>query len=271
MKRFDDFLKLLLSVLVGQVVKESDEISQHLETYFASAPGPVVGASASLRTFVAQYLPFLLVALYLKNIHASLQYDRCAHEAKYAPKLEKSTFGRSLTFAFSILALFVFPFWAEHELAKHLNVSFSIYSLATFLFGPFVIYLVWDGILFLERPDPTSTQHDALANVVHRWFKLDLAGLAAAGIAVLVGVVQVHNGFVVRPEYVALGFMILTLINVTVDYVVNARFYFSDPAVALRAPARARRRGGTEDRLLPPAFPPSAAPTVTPDSASSSQ
>jgi hypothetical protein len=251
MRRFDDFLKILLSFLIGQLLRDSDKITSNLTTFFAKTDVSRRG-SEFLQGYVAYWLPLFLVALYLKNIHASHQFDRCASQADYRAPIDGYTWGRFLTFSFSIMALFVFPYWAAHELAGHGDelVSRGKLFFSLFLFGPFLVYLGWDIVFFWGRQTEGTPQQDRVSGVVNRWRSLDFLEVLVASIAGVIAIIAHSRGHIIRAEYIGLGFIVVTTINILGDYIWNADFYFgpapwasSARSEAVRPPARTSANG----------------------------
>lgn len=223
MKRFDDFLKLLLSILIGQVVKEHDKIREHLEGFINA-----YGKKTELGTSMAYWGPIFMVMLYLRNIHGSICHDLAMsspQNATFAPRYETKTAGRAFTQVLSLLALFVIPFMAVHALEKHdVATEYDPFLMMFLLIGPIPVYFVWNLIIILCVPemDPKTSK---MSGVVHNWLRIDAIGLVGAFVGFVYWLIC-QRFWVLRGDVVAAGVSVLVVATVVFDYVVNASFYF---------------------------------------------
>lgn len=223
MRRFDDILKLLLGLLIGQLFREMDTIGANLRAYFRTGESEIT-----------RWIPILLTGLFLRNLHASIRYDHCTSRERFRPGIEDRLWGRILIFSLSVSAVFISPYYLEHLLSSHLTTQTSDAKVVVALVAPLVIYAVWDTLIWLTTRED---HHEGvqMLEVVHNWIKLDFVGL---GVAVLAGVHYLYNdanGIPFARESLASWYALLLVITILLDYVLNAQFYFPAPPHDSRA------------------------------------
>lgn len=216
MRRFDDFLKLLLAVVVGQFFRESTAIAA---TVYAIAP--------DVDDWVAEGMPFMLAALAVRNVHAAIRYDAVCDVLKWTPSYEQRRSGRVFSFLTALVATVAAPAIAQHLFASHPEfLKDRELTWIAILFGPYVLYGIWDLALWIgsrEQPNPA-----AIDRVIGRWLVIDafhLSALAAWAYVLLasrVGVVALE------PSWILEGFFVVAAVTIFGDYWMNRAFYFDD-------------------------------------------
>jgi len=230
--RFADVIKILLGILIGQLIKESDCISKNLFQYLNQHN---VGNHAAT---IANWAPVVLTIVYLRNIHGSVAYDNMVKASDLVhPSYERFFLGRVMSSVFSLMALFVVPFCTEHVLEKGLLSheqpsllhSPSVVALVALAIGPILIYSIWDFALWLFASRAEGRLYDAVTN----WVKIDgmlLLVLIAGAIYLRIshpgskGASKLHWTY--RPDLAILALGLIVVLVIGVDYCVNAKFYF---------------------------------------------
>jgi len=223
MTRFDDFLKLLLGLIVAQIVKEHHQVSKNLVAMF-NKTGDIS----------AEWFPYFLLLLFLRNIHASINWDRMAGGGKFSTIMDSSTLGRVFVFLVTLTSLVGVPLVILDTLTGHTDSVSGKNLLGISLFVPFILYFVWDAILFFGSDTKrNSNEHDRVFKVVRNWLWVDgLAGLALVYIVMS----YAYKRFVDESAeflYVIESFMILSALTILVDYAINREFYFGSPVSRL--------------------------------------
>jgi hypothetical protein len=185
--------------------------------------GSATGATALL----PELFPYFIVAFFVRNVHASFRYDQWVSARKFSPSYEKKLLGRAWTFLASLLALFVSSYAAEHFLAGHLDSVIPVKWLVVALVAPFVIYFIWDLILWVDTDDPSAKRDKIMQQFVKRWLVIDTAGmtwlLACLAYSGAVGSTP-DRGL----SLVLFCFSFLTVGTVAADYYLNRGFYFHE-------------------------------------------
>ncbi|MBI1746442.1 MAG: hypothetical protein HYR55_07620 [Acidobacteria bacterium] len=223
MKRFNDVIRILSSILLGLVVREWDGLCKNVDSILCHSN--LLFQTVDL-TFITCCI---LVITFLRNIHGSTQYDKFTENgAKYQPLFEDCAFGRFVALGFGVFALFFGPYFTAHMLAFHSQpVEPTARALAFYLFLPFGIYLVWDLLLWLFERDQSQGDASMMPEVVNSWVRID-GGALLMGLATLFVYLwlSVHN----RPflaGYVIVSFDLIAVFILFSDYIRNHRFYFT--------------------------------------------
>jgi hypothetical protein len=229
MKRFDDFIRLLLSFLISELFRRADEISEALAAFFHPAVDtPPAGV-------IAFTTPYILSLLYLRNIHASMLFDRRAEEANYGNWLEKTRMGCFLTMLLSQLALFWLPYASAHLLTQHLGVPHVKVTLPLLLLSPFVLYFFWDMLLVFKKPALFTAEAKQLDTVVARWLTIESVGAIAFIFTAVVTIWGQNTPWAVDSEELVGVFILVVLGTVVADYAWNNTFYFAPRSISANA------------------------------------
>ncbi len=239
MQRFDDFLKLLLGLLVTQIVREAHPIGKNLGPLFCNSS-----------TWIGEALPYCYMVFLLRNVHASINYDRQAGNGQFVTVLERTMAGRFTVFVFTVLTLVVSPLVILDVLRWHAPPEGTVCGadawytnlVAAGLFVPFVLYLVWDVIIWLSSEvEQAPPRHARVEYVIRRWVLLDAIALGV-GLLVLARSTVVENKYDLAERYrgVLELFMFLSIGTVLGDYWLNRKFYFGDGSETAEAAGRAR-------------------------------
>ncbi len=225
MKRFEEILSILSSVLLGLLVTDFDKVKCSVGQYIYDDSALLKGlASPSCDTPLARAVTFLLIAMFLRNIHGAARYDELAIGHRL-PTLERRVVGRVLTFAFSLAALFLGPFLAGHIFAWHPSLTRSLPEFGFSLFLPFVVYALWDLLLFLFADDSRDGNR-VNEEVIVRWVKIDAIAFAFGIVVFFWDVDQRLHGAQITKEGIAITFLIVAGFVICADYLWNHRFYF---------------------------------------------
>jgi hypothetical protein len=226
-RRVDDFVKLLVGLVIGQFLRDAHDIGH--------------GLSAVLRSqWLGEAFPFIFVALVIRNVHASFRFDAWVSARRFTPKYETRVRGRAFSFLAGLLALFVSTFSVEHFLARHLvKDSGSVVGgellgipvdrvpiLASFLTLPFVIYFIWDLVLWLQTDDPKPKRDRVIQRFVRNWVITDAIGFAWL-LACLVFQFTRRSSTDGGLEVTIVAFTVLAIGTVAFDYFRNVSFYFA--------------------------------------------
>jgi hypothetical protein len=223
LRRIDDFLKLLLGLVIGQFLREAHQIRDGLCIMMH-----VDCSATGMTSLMSELFPYCLVAFFIRNVHASFRYDSWVSKRNFSPSYESKLSGRVWSFLASLIALFVSPYAVEHFLAGHLDSVVSVQLLVTALVLPFLIYFIWDCSLWLDTDGPTTRKDKVMQQFVKGWLIIDAFGMAwlLFCLALFFGVVGNTPD---RALLVALiCFSFLTVGTVVADYVLNGNFYFQE-------------------------------------------
>lgn len=225
-RRIDDFVKLLVGLVVGQFLREAHQIG--------------VGLGAEVRSqLLGEAFPFVFVAFVIRNVHASFRFDAWVSARNFIPSYENRVRGRALSFLASLLALFVSTFIVEHFLAHHLAVNLEnpnasklleipmerVPLLTFFLILPFVIYFIWDLVLWLQTDAPERKKDRVIQHFVRKWVITDAVGFVwlLACLIFRLSRPSADGGL----EITIVAFTALAIGTVTLDYIGNISFYFA--------------------------------------------
>jgi cytochrome bd-type quinol oxidase subunit 2 len=228
MKKFDDILRVLSSVLLGVVVKDFELIRGNL-IKFLDPKGSQF--SPTVCSYFAMIATVMLVLLLLRNLHGSARYDELIEKRGYPPHYERWLAGRFWAYFFAVAGLFGGPFFAGHRLANHLPPDYEVVKAAFPLFFPFVIYGIWDVVLWLSEPESKAIEQTdvSLGEVALKWIKIDALALAL-GTALLVYWVYLEGKNEKLLPWQMLGvFVLIACLVIVLDYSANRRFYFPEP------------------------------------------
>ncbi len=226
LRRFDDFLKLLLAIVVGQFVRESGDITVTLKN--------ITVAPTSWASWLAELCPFILVVVTLRHVHGSILYDAQSAKEGFVPTYEKRLRGRALGFFAGFAAGIVAPYSAEHVLAHHEPlITGTNWILPAILLGPFAVYAAWDVAVWLHTKTEETAHGFPLQRVLGNWLFIDAIALFAmlGGLWYLLH--ETINARRFPPEGVVLVFSVVAVSTVLLDYILNSKFYFGvRPAAA---------------------------------------
>jgi hypothetical protein len=212
MTRFDDFIKLLLGLLVAQIVKEHHQISHNLVLMFNNTGDKV-----------AEVFPYSLLLLFLRNTHASINWDRIASDGKFATAMDRTIRGRAFVFIVTLISLVIVPLVILDTLTGHTSSSRGRDVLMWSLFAPFVLYFIWNALLFFSSEPKSNAQ---LFKVVMIWLRVDaLAGVALGYLVMRYAYTKFFDSSA-QSLYFLEAFMALSVATVFVDYFANREFYF---------------------------------------------
>lgn len=246
MRRVDDFVKLLVGLVVGQFLRDVHAIRDGLVAFMGHA-----GSVSTSAQVLAEVFPYVFAAFVIRNVHASFRYDLWCSARPFQPKYEKRVRGRALSFFGSLFALFVSAYAVEHYLATHFSAGTSNASgsppvpvqelarqvawLCWWLILPFLVYAAWDTALWVATDGPEQSKNRPMQRFVRRWLVVDYLGLAwLIGCYIYSSLVGTDGDGDLRRTVIA--FTVLASGHIVADYVRNAKFYFAevpglDPAV----------------------------------------
>jgi hypothetical protein len=223
MKRFEDVLRVLSSILLGSLIRDFDSLDKHLKTYLESHG---TGTYLNEPGMVATAVSFVLILTLLRNIHGSARYDDYVEDVKYKPSFETRLRGRVGSFILAIAALFASPI-VGHHIAHHLNPSYSQPVVAILLFFPFLIYSCWDILLCFADPEaPNGSRQRSIREVAVTWLKIDMIGVVGVMLIGLWALYLRGCGQDLPTDFLGLGFTGLATVMIGADYLLNAHFYF---------------------------------------------
>ena len=221
MKKLGDALRMISSVLLGIVIRDSDELTTALNCHFF-APGVEHTRAASLAASLA---PLLLTALFVRNIHGSAQYDALVERRGYVLSFERSALGRFATFAMALGGLFAGPFLADHLLAHHAN-DLSELLILVVLFCPILVYTAWDVSLWLAAMESKLDRESGIHEIAWRWLVVDACAWTVVLGLIASGLKARSVGVRIPTDLSTLCFVVVATGTIFADYVWNAHFYF---------------------------------------------
>jgi hypothetical protein len=242
MRKFDDVLRIISSILLGVLIRDIDDLRAALGG-FIRARSPMESQYSDHLTLT---MSIVLVATFLRNIHGSVRYDELIARRNYTPTLERHTIGRMWFFVLGVAALFLGPFFAGHQLAHHLAPADPL-SWPTFcLFFSFGIYILWNISLWLSDPDDAAVSNSPAVDViVERWLKIDAVGILVIGVMFSYSLYLRASGRPLSAPLMALTFIIFGMVVTLGDYVANREFYFP------QRPADETANGSIDEEQLP--------------------
>lgn len=216
MRRFDDFTKLLLGLLVAQIVREHHLISKNL-----------VGMFLGTSDYVAECFTYALLLLFLRNTHASINWDQIAGDGKFTTVMDCSIYGRFFVFLVTLTSLVIVPLVVLDTLTGHTTSSPGGTILMLFLFVPFFLYFLWDSVLFFASETKNSGRdHERVVKVVRNWLLVDALALLALVILLFRYSYITFTDTASQYLYFVEAFMFLAVATVVIDYLMNREFYF---------------------------------------------
>ncbi len=234
MKRFEDVLRILSSILLGSVIRDFDKLTKHLGIVGQALP------SDAYKWLVSDGAAFVLIGVFIRNIHASARFDSFTETKKYTASFEQTLSGRFFAFLLTIAALVCGPFFAGHELVNHMDAGISAGKLGLVLFVPFAAYAIWDVLLWCSDEDPDTAVTPCIHNIADHWVRIDACALLLIMAFVLYSLHLrgVHamdsRPYRVPPDLATVAFLATAVFMVVADYRVNSNLYFPRP---LRIPA----------------------------------
>lgn len=211
MKRFDDFLKLLLGLLVTQIIRDHHQITVRLAQVFEDAAD-----------WSAELFPYAVLLLFLRNTHASIIWDRVTDKAGFHTWLDETVFGRGLVFLVGVVTHVVVPLVIIDVLTEHTGTQGGRTALVLALFVPFGLYFFWDLFLFVV----SENQEGEIPKVICDWLWVDAVAVVMM-LGLLIRYSYVSFGSAASQYlYLLEGFMVVSVGTVIVDYWRNRHFYF---------------------------------------------
>lgn len=237
MRRHEDILRILSSVLLGTLVRDFERLSDHLRDFFLSHNSPFFSSHAEN---IATVTIIVLIGVYLRNIHASARWDDFVEKSHLTLKIDRKLRWRISSFILALLSLIGAPV-AGHIIGYHLPTGGSIAWMVWPLFLPLAVYVIWDAVLFLSDPEPSSDgTRPQVEEIARKWVFIDALGLAL--VTVLLGIKLYLEGKPnqqqIPPEVVAVGFVLIATGIVITDYLWNHRLYFPFHAAKVDTPAK---------------------------------
>lgn len=218
MRRFDDFLKLLLAIVVGQFFRESTDIATTVSTI---AP--------TVAHWIAEGMAFLLAALAIRNVHASIRYDTVCKALNSYPSYEDSRGGRAFGFAVVLLTTVVAPALTEHLFASHEEFLTGRQGWwVLILFGPYVFYTLWDVAIWLTSVETKRPYSPIMERVIGRWLLIDGFHIAALIVWWYLLLANRANVINVDLSWMLEGFFFVGVVTIAADYWLNRQFYFDE-------------------------------------------
>jgi len=220
MKKLGDALRMLSSVLLGIVIKDSDALTKALRSYFTDDLKPHTASADA----AAWLVPLVLTAVFIRNLHGSAQYDARVDNG-YNPSFERSRVGRFATFTMALGGLFAGPFLADHLLTAHEN-GLSGLGLGAALFSPILIYTFWDGALWLAAPEESATGNLTMHEIAWRWLVIDSCAWLVVLILGTLSLRARSQHITLPADLSTICFLLVAAATIIADYAWNAEFYF---------------------------------------------
>jgi len=164
-------------------------------------------------------------------VHCSILWDKTVDATGFRCFLEDCHRGRALLFVTSFLAFVLMPLGVIFKLSGEVkggNPSFLIIFL-----GPFVMYLIWDLILFFsgnfskhskdKNSEDKKPIKQMLCETILNWLILDSL-IIFLMLCMLTYFTQQQDGL--RAKDIVMTFEILAVLSFLLDYIFNFRFYF---------------------------------------------
>jgi hypothetical protein len=228
MRKFDDVLRIISSILLGALIRDIDDLRKSLGLFIInSSRGSIEPHDKDYLTLA---ISIVLVATFLRNIHGSARYDELIARRGYTPNLERRVGGRMWFFALGVAGLFLGPFFAGHQLAHHLAPEDWVGWPTFCLFFSFGIYLLWNMSLWLSDPDDGDASNGPAVDViVERWLKIDAVGILVIIVMFGYSLYLRAGGHRLSAALMALTFIVFGIVVTLADYVANREFYFPGP------------------------------------------
>ncbi len=227
MKRFGDVLRILSSVLVGAIIKDFDKLRDGLSRWLGD------GSTTWWRS-AAWWTGAMLIALFVRNIHGSVQYDDWTAKTGFRSSMEKGTGGRALVFAFSIVGLFLGPFLPSHLFAYDFATPNPVpevgWAIGVLFLSP-AVYFLWDVMLFSGRSRGfgDGPQMHELHELLLRWCKIDLVAVGFSFFPLMYFYLTAKPWHL-SPSTVGHDFILVAILIIVSDYAWNHSLYFPPAA-----------------------------------------
>jgi hypothetical protein len=221
----------LSSILLGMLVRDYDDISSNFSSLFYSCDFHFACE------WMGKVITLVLIGAFIRNIHGSVCYENMVSRTKVRSCLEETCLGRCLTFFFSLFVLFGGPFFAGYCMTHHAiaisrsatgvsqRVVISGTVLTLVLFMPLAIYLLWDMLLWVARPEESDL---GLDKTVNNWSKIDALTMIALLVVGCFQLVRTSHGYSFNFEFLAVAFVVIMTGVIVSDYYLNRHFYFPD-------------------------------------------
>ncbi len=213
MRRLDDVLRILASVLIGVLCRDF----RALECGVRTAIDAPTGRSTLSFLTVAVFL-----ALCVRNVHGSAAYDEWAETMRFVPPHERRVLGRMATFTFSLVGLFVAPFAVDYCLKFSQLAVVGVVLLASL---PWLPYVPWNLALWLGSWSRRKG-HSEMRVLSTHWLRVDAAGFLVLSILWIVHVYLAVNGQQLSRAWICRAFVGTGVFTIAADYLSNLRFYF---------------------------------------------
>jgi len=221
MKRFNDVLRLLSSILLGGVVRELDDF-QHALLRLINVDGP-----HPLSSIVAHTTAIALVITFVRNLFGSVQYDFFVNNWEWMPSLELKVSGRALSTAMALWALFGGPYFSVHLLTHHFQEGLTAPGLLFLLMFPISVFLMWDSMLWLSAPPGDPVHAAEFQRVTCNWIAIDACALLVIVFLGIDSLAQApYQVSMYRVAFVACGVL---MGSAAFDFAMNRHFYFPLP------------------------------------------
>lgn len=218
MSRFDDFLKLLLGLLVTQVVRDHQKVSDNLVCVLGNSPDRF-GLSV-LDTLCVVMFPYVLLFLFLRNTHASILWDRWLRGPNNQRVRESSRSDEVIDFVVTCATFVVAPLVAIHFFTGKQETLLEWFWVAIVaIYAVFLFHLGLDFRLFFKSENAATDR--PVEKAIVNWFRLDLIAVAA-------GACYLYHwdSAGTDPRMLLTGVSGLILVTVVIDYCLNNEFYF---------------------------------------------
>lgn len=221
MQRFDDFLKVLLALVINQFIREADDVRD-----------AVVGGlgGSSLDHLLAELVPIGLALFSIRNVHAAIMWDRARKEDNLTFGLESTAGGRAVYWLLTVTAFVGIPLGLEHILAHHLDLTDHSWEVpfAVLMIAPFVLYFVVDLALFTTVTG--AAEESPCVRALLNWLVIDAIMLFFVVVLAVFFWFYIRNtGFLDWPItfYVVVTFLLMTAGTLVLDYTMNSHFFFA--------------------------------------------
>jgi hypothetical protein len=214
MSRFDDFLKLLLGLLVTQAVRDRLKVSANLEHLLSKESGHL--NLKVLDGFWTEMFPYVVLLLFLRNTHASILWDRWLKRDANKKLRQSGRTAMVFEFLVTIATFVVAPLAAVHVLTGEKDqLPKFFWVVVVSLYAVFLFHWLLDLWLVLkaENADADEPVEYAIIN----WFRLDMLAFVALAFWVAAGTDA-------RLSLTAISALIF--LTVVIDYWANRKFYF---------------------------------------------
>lgn len=223
MKRFDDLLRMLSSILFGLLIKDAQKLFFELSNYLNCC-----GVSPGWCKRLAVAISVLIIVGFFRNIHGSFQYDALLEDTSsdLRPAYEKCIAGRFCGFFATVVTLVAVPLCVlmiEWGFLSSSSVSHFIFI----LFFPYGLYLIYDSILVCSLDANSPIRYPALGWL---WLHITLAIGFLFCLPIFSQATDSEDWRALLTELIARVYIVAALIQIIGDYYLNRHFYFPDRA-----------------------------------------